>query len=109
MADMGGSKLLSPTPGATVTVTIDTSVRHTLASWTAGEVESVVLSGTPLDNAELVCLITNDATLGRVITFSTGFSANGTVIGVVSKKSTICFRALSGTFYEITRTVGALV
>jgi hypothetical protein len=108
MADMGGAKLLSPTPGATVTVTIDTTVRHLIASWTAGEVETVNISGTPLDGQELTLLITNDASLARVITLGTGFSANGTIIGVASKRSTATFRAIGGTFYETSRVVGVL-
>lgn len=109
MADMGGAKLLSPTPGATVTITIDTTVRHLLASWTAAEIETVVISGTPLDGQQLTLIITNDAGLGRVITLGTGFNANGTIIGVISKKSTALFVASGGTFLELSRVVGVLI
>jgi len=108
MADMGGAKLLSPTPGATITLTIDTTVRHLVASWTSGEVETVNISGTPLDGQQITLLITNDATLGRVITLGAGFSANGTIVGVISKRSIWFGIAVGGVFYEVARTVGVL-
>jgi hypothetical protein len=105
-ADMGGCKVVSPTPGATVTVTIDPQVRHTVAQWTASEIETINISGTPQDGNMLTLLITNDATLGRVITLGTGLSSLGVATGVASKKSTITMIAYSGTFYEVSRTVG---
>lgn len=108
MADMGGAKLISPTPGATVTLTIDTTVRHLLAAWTAGEAETINISGTPLDGASLTLIITNDGTLGRLLTLGTGLSADGTLLGIISKKSVITFVAFNGTFYETARKVGVL-
>ncbi len=108
MADMGGTKLISPTPGSTVTITIDASVPRMLAVWTAGEAETVVISGTPIDGQSLMCLITNDVGLGRVITFGTGFSPAGVATGIVSKRSMVTFIASGGTFYEACRTIGVL-
>jgi len=108
MANIGGSSILAPTPGATITITIDSTAPRTIAAWTAAEIETVNISGTPLDGSMLVLIITNDAGLGRVITLGTGFSANGTIIGVVSKKSTAMFIASNGTFLEISRVVGVL-
>lgn len=106
VADMGGTKVITPTPGATVTLTIDATVKHTIASWTSGEAESVVISGTPADGNVLTLVVLNDGVLPRVITSSTGLSGLGIVTGVASKRSTVSFVALGGVFYETSRTVG---
>lgn len=106
VADMGGTKVLTPTPSATVTLTIDATVKHTIASWTAGEAESIVISGTPADGNQLTLIVLNDGVLPRVLTSSTGLSGLGIVTGIASKRSTISFIALSGVFYETSRTVG---
>lgn len=108
MAVMGGAVGLTATPGATVTLTVDVTARHMVASWTAGEIETVNISGTPLDGQELICLITNDGSLGRLITFGTGFSADGTLLGIVSKRSLLIFRAIGNVFYESSRKTGVL-
>jgi hypothetical protein len=108
MANIGSTSILTPTPGATITLTIDPTIRHHVASWTAAEVETVNLSGTPLDGQQLTLLITNDGTLGRVITLGTGFSGNGTIVGVISKRSIWFGIAVGGVFYEVARTVGVL-
>jgi hypothetical protein len=107
MAATGGCVALTPTPGATVTIAIDSSARMNLASWTAAQSETVNLSGTPLDGQELLVLITNDAT-SRTITFGAGLSAASTLVGVINKKSLISFYAVGGKFYESSRVVGTL-
>lgn len=104
---IGGCAVLTPTPGTTVTIAIDTSARLNLALWTAAQAETVVISGTPQDGQELAVLITNDAT-SRTITFGTGFSVSATVVGVANKKSLIGFVASGGKFYESSRVVGTL-
>lgn len=109
MADMGGVQSLSVTPSATVTLTLAAGVRHQLAAWTAAEAETVNISGTPLDGVTLTLVITNDVSLGRIITLGTGFSANGTIIGITSKRSTWSGVAAGGTFYELSRVVGVLI
>lgn len=106
MANIGGREILSPTPGATVTITIDTSVPHTIARWTAAQISTINISGTPVDGQELILLITNDAVLGRVMTLGTGLLGNGIITGIVSKKSIVTFVADGGTFIETSRTVG---
>lgn len=108
MATIGGANILNPTSGATVTVTIDPQIKDHIAAWTATENENVVISGTPVDGQRLTLLITNDATLARIITLSTGLSANGTIVGVASKKSTWMGTASGGVFYETSRVVGVL-
>lgn len=106
MANIGGRSILTPTPGAAVTVTISNDVPHTLAQWTAGEIETVNISGTPNDGQILTLIITNDAGLGRVITLGTGFLGLGVITGIISKKSTATFIASGGTFIETSRSVG---
>jgi hypothetical protein len=108
MSNIGGVTLPSITPGSTVTVTIDNTVPHHQAAWTAGQNETVNISGTPLDGQTLTLIITNDGVLPRTITLGTGFSGNGTIIGVTSKRSTLTFEASGGTFYETSRVVGVL-
>lgn len=106
MANIGGRSLLTPTPGAAVTITIDITVPHTVATWTASEIETVSISGTPNDGQILTLIITNDAGLGRVITLGTGFLGLGVITGIISKKSTATFIASGGTFIETSRSVG---
>lgn len=109
MANIGGVSLINPTPGSTVTLTIDPAVPHHQFAWTAGENETVNVSGTPRDGQTMTLLISNDATLARVITLGTGISGNGTIIGVASKKSIAHLEANGGTFFERSRLVGVLV
>lgn len=106
MPNIGGREISLPNPGSTVTITINTDIPHTLAAWTASQIETVNISGTPMDGQLLTCIITNDATLGRVITFGTGLSSPGTLLGVISKRSVVDFIAYGGMFYERSRTVG---
>lgn len=105
-ANIGGTQVLTPTPGATVTLTIDSTAKHIVASWTSGEAETINVSGTPQDGAQLTLVVTNDGVLGRLLTTGTGLSALSTILNVISKKSTVSFVALNGTFYEVGRTVG---
>jgi hypothetical protein len=104
-ADMGGAKGVLPTPGATVTVTIDPTVKHTIAVWTSGEAETINISGTPQDGSILTMIISNDAVLARILTPNTGLSGLGIATGIASKKSTISYVAYGGTFYETSRTI----
>jgi hypothetical protein len=106
MANIGGRSILLPTPGSTVTVTIDTDVPHMVAAWTAGQAETINISGTPNDGQILTMIITNDATLGRLLTLGTGLLGLGTVLNIVSKKTILSFVAYGGTFHEVSRTIG---
>jgi hypothetical protein len=106
MADIAGCKALAPTPGATVTVTIDITVARHIAAWTAAEIETINISGTPPDGQELTLIVSNDATLGRVLTLGTGLLGLGVITGVISKKSVIHFIAYGGTCHERGRSVG---
>lgn len=105
-ANIGGTQVLTPTAGTTVTITIDPTASVILASETAAQDQSLVISGTPQDGTRLTIIITNDGVLPRTITASTGLSALSTIVGITSKKSTISFIALNGTFIETARTVG---
>lgn len=105
-ANIGGTQILTPTAGTTVTLIIDPTAKEILASETAAQDQNIVISGTPQDGTRLTIIITNDGVLPRTITSSTGLSALSAVVGVVSKKSTISFIALNGTFIETSRAVG---
>jgi hypothetical protein len=101
--------VIAPTPGSTITVTVDAKLRHHQVAWTAAQNCTVNLNGdTPIDGQTLTLLITNDGILPRVITLGTGLSGNGVITGVAGKKSLIMFEASGGTFYEGTRNVGVL-
>lgn len=106
MANVGGRSIITPTPGSTVTITIATDVPHMIAVWTSGEAETINISGTPTDGQLLTCIITNDATLGRLLTLGTGLLGSGTVLNIVSKKTVLHFAAYGGTFHEVSRTIG---
>jgi len=105
-SNIGGTQVLTPTPGATITLAINATAKHIVASWTSGEAETINVSGTPQDGTMLTLIITNDGILGRLLTPGTGLSALTTILNVVSKKSTVSFVALNGVFYEVSRTVG---
>ena len=105
MANIGGSASIAPTPGATVTITLNTDVHTMVASWTAGQAETVNLSGTQKAGQHLVLVILNDGTI-RVITLGTGLVGNGIITGIVSKTSVLSFISDGTNFYEMSRTVG---
>lgn len=106
MANIGGRSILTPTPGAAVTITIDVTIPHTVGTWTASEIETVNISGTPNDGQLLTLIITNDAGLGRIVTLGAGFLGLGVITGIISKKSTATFIATGGVFVELSRSVG---
>lgn len=91
----------APTPGATVAITISTGAKT--FKWTAGEDETVNISGTQLAGQEITCQILDSGT--RTITFGTGFKAAATVVGVNGKTATVTFRSDGTNFYEIGRAV----
>lgn len=91
---LGTSSAIDPTKGDYQTCTTTTS--HSLTATDTG------VAG---DN--LTLLITNDATTGRVITFSApGFQSTGTLTGTISKKAQITFRSNGTSWYEVSRSLG---
>lgn len=104
MANIGGREILNPTPGSTVTITIDPSIQNTIARWTTAQATTINISGTPVDGQELTVIVTNDGLLGRLLTFGTGFLPAGTLLGTLSKKSVVNFIADGGMFIERSRT-----
>jgi len=106
MANIGGRSIIDAVAGTTVTVTIDPSVQHTIARWTAAQNVTVNISGVPVDGQELTLIVTNDSLLGRLLTLGTGLLGNGTALGIVSKRSVITLVADGGVFYERCRTIG---
>lgn len=96
---------ISVTPGATPAIEVVNGVDG-FATWIAGEAETISISGAHLAGDMLTLLIANDGTLGRNITFGTGFVSSGIVLGVISKKSCVDFVSDGTKFYEKSRTVG---
>lgn len=95
------------TPGATVTISVTNTTDKQLFYWTAGEAENVNISGSHPRGKEIIFIITNDATLGRLITLGTGLVGTApTVLGVISKVSVISFISNGTSFYELQRSVG---
>ncbi len=93
---------VAATPGATVAVDIDAGdVFH----WTAGENETVNVTGTHAIWRKITFIILNDGTLPRVITFGTGIRSLGVVTGVASKISTIEFISNGTDMIEVARAV----
>lgn len=106
MANIGGRQIIDSTPGTTVTITIDVTIPHTIARWTAAQATTINISSTPIDGQELTLIVLNDGVLPRVLTLGTGLAGMGIITGVLSKRCVIRFIASSGTFYEETRSVG---
>lgn len=100
--EMSFNALISPTPGPTVT--IDPS-QGNVAKWTAGENETVNISGSHAAGQRLTLMIVNDA-LARTITLGTGFISIGVIIGTALKTSVSCFQSDGTNFVELSRTLG---
>jgi hypothetical protein len=97
----------SPTPGATVTIAVSNNLIRQVFYWTAGEAETINISGDHPLGKEIILIITNDATLGRVLTLGTGLIGTAaTIIGVISKVSIAKFISNGTSFYELSRSVG---
>jgi hypothetical protein len=79
----------SPTPGATVTIVVTNN--ENLFTWTAGENETVNISGSHSAGRDITFVITNDGVLPRTITFGTGFVSAGAVVGTISTRSVVSF------------------
>lgn len=94
--------VVNPTPSATVTITVTAG---TVFIWTAGEAETINASGVQTAGQELTCIITNDATLGRTLTFGTGFKSIGVLLGTISKIAVIKFVSDGTNLCEIARTL----
>ena len=89
----------SPTPGATINLDASTAV---LFKWTAGQNETVNVTAGQETGRIITLQIANDAT-PRTITFGTGTSAGGVIIGTSLTTSTIVLQSDGTTFYELTR------
>lgn len=105
MATIGGCVLIQPTPSATVSVAIPIDARDVVAKWTAGENETINLTGTQKTGQSLTLLIGNDA-LARTLTLGTGLVSLGVVVGTALKTAVLSFRSDGTSFYEVSRTLG---
>lgn len=94
--------MVNPTPGATVTIDCTTG---NLFSWTAGENETVNISGTQKAGQIITFMIANDA-LARTITLGTGIVSSGIIVGTALKTAVAVFQSNGQSFYELSRTLG---
>lgn len=99
------SDLLTITPGSSISLSV-TGGQAMLGEWAAGQNATVAITGTQEAGQVLILLIKNDATAARTITFGTGFSASGNLVGTVSKTASIMFASDGGKFFELCRTTG---
>lgn len=105
-ADVPASTIPTVTPGATPALTAPSGRSIIIWAWTAGEAETLNLTGTPALGATAYMIITNDA-IARLITFGTGFTAQaGTLLGTSNKKSIIVWISDGTTFIEVSRLSG---
>ena len=96
---------VSVTPAATISLNL-IPYSDAFAVWTSSQDETITAPNTQIAGQELKLIIGNDGTLPRTITFSTGFDANGTVIGITNATSTISFISDGNNFQEFSRIVG---
>lgn len=100
--DLDCNVMVSPAPGATVTIDPTTGC---LFKWTAGENETVNISGTQVAGQKITFMITNDA-LARTITMGTGTVSLGVIVGTALKTAVAVFQSDGTNFYELSRTLG---
>ena len=96
---------VSVTPASTISLNL-IPYSDAFAVWTSSQDETITAPNTQIAGQELKLIIGNDGTLPRTITFSTGFDANGTIIGVTNATSTISFVSDGTNFQEFSREVG---
>lgn len=101
-ADIDSNTMVSPTPGATVTIDCTTG---SLFVWTAGENETVNVTGTQKAGQKITFMITNDA-LARTITMGTGIVSLGVIVGTALKTAVAVFQSNGTNFLELSRTLG---
>lgn len=92
----------SPTPGATVSIN---PTLGNLFKWTAGENETVNISGTQVAGQVITLMIVNDAVI-RTITLGTSIVSAGVVIGTALKTAVVVLQSDGTNFYELSRTLG---
>ena len=102
VAALDANALVSPTAGSTVT--IDPTLGN-LYKWTAGENETVNISGTQVAGQKITFMITNDAIV-RTITLGTGIVSTGVIVGTALKTAIVIMQSDGTNFYELSRTLG---
>lgn len=100
--DIGKNASSTPTAGATVSV--DATLGN-LFKWTAGENETVNITGGQQAGRVITLMIVNDAII-RTITLGTGIVSIGTVVGTALKTAVVVMQSDGTNFYELSRTLG---
>lgn len=100
--DLDSNAMVAATPGAIVTIDCTTG---NLFVWTAGENETVNITGTQKAGQKITFMITNDA-LARTITMGTGIVSFGVIVGTALKTAVAVFQSNGTNFLELSRTLG---
>jgi hypothetical protein len=101
-ADLDINTVVNPTPGAVVTIN---PALGNLFKWTAGENETINISGVHSAGQKITLMITNDA-LARTLTLGTGFVSLGVIVGTALKTAIVIFQSDGTNLYELSRTLG---
>lgn len=96
----------SPTVADPVTVTVPSAARKDVIYFTANIDLTINASGAPPRGAEIVFFITNDGVLPRTITFGSGFSSTGPIVGVLDELAVAKFESDGTAYREIGRNTG---
>lgn len=105
-SDIPNNSVNAESPGATVTISM--SANATVRTWTAGQNEAVVISGTQLNGQLLIMRITCDA-LPRTLTWSTGLAPSAATFVLTALKVTTSVWLSDGSnFYMLTPPLTAL-
>jgi len=100
--DIEKNALSAPTPGATVS--IDATLGN-IFKWTAGQNETVNITGGQQAGRKITLMITNDAVV-RTITMGTGIVSIGVLVGTALKTGVCVLQSDGVSFYELSRTLG---
>lgn len=95
--------VVAATPGATVSIDVD---QGCVFAWTAGQNETVDITGSLVAGASLCLIVANDSIVPRTLTFGAGFKVAVTVVGTANKTAALFFICDGSNYYEVGRTTG---
>lgn len=101
-ADVDKNGSSAPTPGAAVSIN---ATLGNLFKWTAGENETISISGGQQAGRVITLMVTNDA-IARTLTLGTGIVSVGVIVGTGLKTAVVVLQSDGTNFYELSRTLG---
>ncbi len=105
-AGIGGTEMIFPTTGSTISITLADGLKQAFAIWSSNENETVNLSSTLRANENLVLEINNGGAT-NIITFGDEIISNGVLTIAPNKTAVITFVCDGVNFIEMTRQVGS--